>query len=134
MIVRTLGEARATPRKVVAETWESTRLVLRDDAVGFSFHITTMRAGTSTTMWYRNHFEAVYCISGTGEIQDERTGSTYLIEPGTIYVLDKHDRHTLVVKTEMELACVFNPPVTGRETHDETGAYPSEAEMTQVPA
>jgi L-ectoine synthase len=24
---------------------------------------------------------------------------------------------------------VFNPPVTGREVHDSTGAYPAEADM-----
>ncbi len=26
------------------------------------------------------------------------------------------------------MACVFNPPLHGKEVHDETGAYPLEAE------
>jgi L-ectoine synthase len=26
------------------------------------------------------------------------------------------------------MACTFNPPLNGREVHDETGAYPLEAE------
>ncbi len=26
----------------------------------------------------------------------------------------------------MLTACVFNPPVTGREVHDENGAYPAD--------
>ena len=29
----------------------------------------------------------------------------------------------------MTMACVFNPPLNGREVHDETGAYPLEAEV-----
>lgn len=128
MIVRTLEEAERTPRRVVSKTWESTRLLLKDDNMGFSFHITTMYAGTETEMCYRNHLESVYCISGEGEIRDLNTGEVHQIRPGTIYILDKHDPHVLTARTELKLACVFNPPVTGREVHDETGAYPLEGE------
>jgi L-ectoine synthase len=28
----------------------------------------------------------------------------------------------------MKLACVFNPPLSGKEVHDEKGVYPLEAE------
>lgn len=28
----------------------------------------------------------------------------------------------------MKLACVFNPPLNGREVHDASGVYPLEAE------
>src|SRR3546814_4266951 len=94
----------------------------------FSFHITTIYAGTELPMHYKNHFEAVYCISGKGSIEDLATGQTHEIRPGTFYGLDKHDRHILRGRTEMVMACAFNPPVTGREVHDETGAYPLEAE------
>jgi L-ectoine synthase len=45
-----------------------------------------------------------------------------------MYALDKNDRHTLRAQTEMKMACVFNPPLNGREVHDQTGAYPLEAE------
>lgn len=128
MIVRTLQEAEQTPRRVVAKTWESTRLLLKDDKMGFSFHITTIYAGTATEMCYRNHLEAVYCISGKGEIEDLTTGEVHQISPGTVYALDKHDPHILRAHSEMKMACVFNPPVTGREVHDETGAYPLQAE------
>lgn len=128
MIVRTLQEAERTPRRVVSRTWESTRLLLKDDKMGFSFHITTMYAGTETEMCYRNHLESVYCISGEGEIRDLNTGEVHQIRPGTIYILDKHDPHVVVARTALQLACVFNPPVTGREVHDETGAYPLEGE------
>jgi len=131
MIVRNLKDARKSTRRVVTKTWESTRLLLKNDNVGFSFHITTIYAGTSTPMCYRNHFESVYCISGTGEIEDSATGERHRIEPGVIYILDQHDEHVLHADTELALACVFNPPLNGLEVHDESGAYPLEAEAVE---
>jgi L-ectoine synthase len=128
MIVRTLKQARDSSRRVCAENWESARLVLRDDRVGFSFHITTIYAGTETPIWYKNHFESVYCIRGEGEIVDLDAETTHPIAPGTIYILDANDRHLLRAKTELELACVFNPALRGDETHDPDGAYPLEIE------
>jgi L-ectoine synthase len=128
MIVRVLTEAETTQRRVVSMSWESTRLVLRGDQMGYSFHITTIYAGTETHMEYQNHLETVYCMAGEGEVETVVDGKIYPIEPGTIYMLDKHDKHILRAKTEMKMACVFNPPVTGQEVHDETGAYPAVAE------
>ena len=128
MIVRDLAEANTTRRRVVSKGWESTRLLLKDDAMGFSFHITTIYAGAELPMHYRNHLECVYCISGEGSIEDLATGQVHEIRPGVMYALNDHDRHILRGRTEMVMACVFNPPVTGREVHDETGAYPLEAE------
>ncbi len=127
MIVRTLQEAEAGPRRITAKNWESTRLSLRDDGMGFSFHITTIYAGTETPIWYRNHLETVYCISGEGEVETVDDGKVYPISPGTVYMLNKHDRHLLRANTEMQMACVFNPPLHGTETHDENGVYPAEA-------
>lgn len=129
MIVRTLQTAQKTGRRVVSETWESTRLLLKKDNMGFSFHITTIYAGTETLIWYQNHLESVYCISGEGEIETCEDGAIYPITPGTIYILDKHDRHILRATTEMQMACVFNPALIGNEVHDENGVYPLEAEM-----
>ena len=128
MIVRTLAEAEQTRRRVVTPTWESTRLLLKDDAMGFSFHITTLYGGKETSMHYRNHLEAVYCISGEGEVETVADGKVYPIRPGTIYILDQNDAHILRAHSDMTTACVFNPPLNGREVHDETGAYPLEAE------
>jgi L-ectoine synthase len=124
MIVRDLQRAEATDRRIVTDNWESTRLVLRDDDMGFSFHITTIYAGTETRIWYRNHLEAVYCISGEGEVETLDDGKVHRIRPGVIYLLDRHDLHLLRGKTDMVLACVFNPPLVGDEVHDEDGVYP----------
>lgn len=128
MIVRTVQEAEQSERRVVAENWESTRLLLKGDNMGFSFHITTIYAGTETHIWYQNHLESVYCVSGSGEIETLADGKIYPIRPGTIYILDKHDEHLLRADSEMKMACVFNPPLNGKEVHDDSGVYPLEAE------
>jgi L-ectoine synthase len=149
MILRNLEDAERSDRRVVAENWESVRLLLKGDCMGFSFHITTIYPGTETHIWYKNHLESVYCIEGEGEVEVldgtddggvayavrfdepggvEQASVIYRIAPGTIYVLDKNDRHILRAKTTMKLACVFNPPLNGREIHDEDGAYPLDGE------
>lgn len=125
MIVRTLKEAESSDRRVVTKTWESTRMLLKDDNMGFSFHITTIYANTETHIWYQNHLESVYCMSGNGEIETIADGKIYPIEAGTLYILDKHDEHLLRGGSEdMKMACVFNPPLNGKEVHDENGVYP----------
>ncbi len=134
MIVRQLSEAEQSPRRIVSPdgNWESTRLLLKSDNVGFSFHITTIYAGADFRMHYQNHLESVYCISGSGEIQTLADERCYPISPGTIYILDKHDEHILRAHTEMKMACVFNPPLTGKEVHNEQGAYELEAEEIEA--
>jgi L-ectoine synthase len=99
-------------------------MLLNDDKMGFSFHITTIYADTETPMHYQQHLESVYCMAGTGEIKDLATGQVHAISPGTLYILDKHDKHILYAHTELSLACVFNPPLTGQEVHNKEGSYP----------
>lgn len=122
MIVRDLNEVKGT-RKVVSNGWDSVRMLLKSDGMGFSFHITTIYAGTEHTFHYKNHFESVYCVSGTGSIEDLGTGEVHQIRPGVMYALNLHDHHILRAETEMVMACVFNPPVTGREVHLPDGSY-----------
>lgn len=124
MIVRTIDSLDGTDRDVQADSWRSRRIVLAREDVGFSLHETVMYAGTETSMWYANHIEAVYCVEGHGVVTDDETGTSYAVGPGTLYLLDKHERHTVRPATDMRFVCVFNPPCTGRETHDENGVYP----------
>jgi len=99
-------------------------MLLGDDRMGFSFHITTIFAGSETPIWYKNHLESVFCINGNGEIETLDDGKVYPIKAGTIYILDQNDRHVLRGGTEdMVLACVFSPALNGREVHDKDGAY-----------
>jgi L-ectoine synthase len=103
--------------------WNSIRMLLKDDGMGFSFHITTIYKHSSIKMHYINHLESVYCISGCGEIIDLKHNKTFNIKPGTLYALNEHDNHILNCTEEMKLACVFNPPIKGDEVHNQYGAY-----------
>ena len=40
-----------------------------------------------------------------------------------MYALDKHDPHKVRAFTRIRSICVFLPALTGREIHDEDGAY-----------
>ena len=124
MIVKTLSELDGTDRDVRADTWRSRRFVLAKEGVGFSFHDTVLYAGTETSMWYANHIEAVYCVGGEGELVNDETGEVHPLRDGTRDLLDGHERHRVRAHTDLRMACVFNPPVTGREVHDERGVYP----------
>ena len=130
MIVRNLHEAEKTNRRIISPdgNWESTRLLLKDDEMGFSFHITTIYKGSDFEMHYKNHLESVYCISGEGEVETLTDGKKHPILPGTIYILNKNDKHVLRAFTEMKMACVFNPPLNGKEVHNAEGAYELESE------
>lgn len=124
MIVRHLNDITGTELDVDTKTWSSKRLLVKSDRVGFSLHDTTIKAGTETEIWYKNHVEAVYCIKGEGEIEVLESGEIYPISPGTLYVLNGHEKHLLRGKSEMRMICVFNPPTTGQEVHDAEGTYP----------
>jgi len=124
VIVRSIQDLAGTDRDVAHGNWVSRRFLLAKDGVGFSVNETTIRAGTETHMWYKNHTEAVYCVGGEGEIEDLTDGTVYPIADGTIYVLNGHEKHILRARTELRLICVFTPPLTGREVHDDEGAYP----------
>ncbi|MBI9074971.1 MAG: ectoine synthase [Desulfatibacillum sp.] len=126
MLVRQLDKIIGTDQDVAGDsgTWNSRRLLLKKDGMGFSLHDTIIHPGTETHLWYKNHLEAVYCIHGKGEIELVSSGELIPIVPGTMYALDKHDEHLLRASEELRLVCVFNPPLTGREDHDADGAYP----------
>ena len=124
MIVRSLSEIEDTDRDVQTPNWRSKRIVLAKEGVGFSVHETVMYAGTVNDFWYANHIEAVFVTEGEGELLDKETGTTYQLGPGSLYLLNGNERHQVRPRTQMRTVCVFNPPVTGREVHDENGVYP----------
>jgi L-ectoine synthase len=134
MIVRKLQEIRKSDLNVKSDGWESARLLLKDDGMGFSYHVTTMYAGKELHMHYQNHLEAVLVLKGEGTIEDLGTGITHQLAAGVMYALNNHDKHIVRPSTDILCVCVFNPPVTGREVHDETGAYPADPEIGREPA
>jgi L-ectoine synthase len=123
MIVRTLDEITDTDRDAGGDGWRALRLITRDDGLGFSLSETTVDAGTVLDLWYKHHEEACYVIEGEAEITERETGTLHRIGPGSAYA-PRYEPHTVRVITPLRLVCVFNPALTGRETHDADGSYP----------
>ncbi|MFB5664231.1 ectoine synthase [Alteribacillus sp. HJP-4] len=124
MKVVKLEDILGTDQEVDNGNWVSRRLILKSDNMGYSVHDTIIRAGTETHIWYQNHLETVYCIEGEGEVETLSDNKIYPITADTVYALDKNDEHLLRAKKDMRMVCVFNPPISGREVHDENGVYP----------
>ena len=103
----------------------STRALVEKDGMGFGLNKTVIPKGGPYHWQYPYHLEACYCIKGRGELIDLATGIKHLITPDVCYVLDNHDDHTFEAFEDTVLISVFNPPLTGHETHDENGHYPS---------
>lgn len=129
MIIRDLHELKNTDKAVSDARWTSVRMLLAGDGMGFSFHITTLEAGSEHQFHYKNHFESVYCMSGKGSITDVATGEVHEIRPGVMYALDQHDKHIVRADEELVMACCFNPPVTGTEVHQADGSYAAAPEV-----
>lgn len=101
----------------------SMRPVLAKDGMGFSVHKTLIRRGEKGYWHYKYHLESCYCISGKGILTNLETDIQYEITPDVIYSLDNHDRHSFEALTDVVLISIFNPPVTGNETHNADGSY-----------
>ncbi|MGM9488561.1 ectoine synthase [Ideonella sp. YS5] len=119
MFVKSLADVEADGLCVEWGAGTSHRLLTSRDGMGFTVCHTVVRAGTESLLQYRNHLEACYCIAGEGEVEDME-GNVFPIQPGDIYVLDKHDRHVLRggKATDLILVSVFNPPLKGDERHN----------------
>lgn len=104
--------------------FSSLRLLLESDGMGFGLTQTTIPKGDPQRWHYKNHLEACFCIEGTGELTNEKTGEAFMITPGACYVLDNHDPHIFESLTnKVVLVCVFNPPLKGNEVHQPDGSY-----------
>lgn len=124
MKVVKLDDIKGTDRAVDGGNWISYRLLTKDDNMGYSVNETIIRAGTETHIHYKNHLEAVYCIEGHAEVETLSDGKVHTIKANTLYALDEHDEHLLRGIEDARMVCVFNPPLSGREVHDENGVYP----------
>lgn len=101
----------------------SERFLLAKDGMGFSLHRTLIPKGEPQHWHYKNHLEACYCVSGGGRLVNLKTRQEFVITPDTLYALDEHDDHTFQALEDTVLISVFNPPVTGKEVHQEDGSY-----------
>jgi mannose-6-phosphate isomerase-like protein (cupin superfamily) len=108
----------------------SNRILLKEDNCGFTLTKTVVAPGTRHFQHYKNHIESCYCVSGKGILTKADTGEEFEIEQDTTYILDSYDPHYFEAVEETVLICVFNPPLTGREVHDEEGSYPAQKNST----
>ena len=118
MIIRKLDEVKT----VEWGNGLSRRFLLEADGMGYTMTDTIVNKGTKSLLEYENHLEACYCIEGEAELTERDTGVVHWIGPGSVYS-PEHDRHTIRVISPLRLVCVFNPALTGRETHDADGSY-----------
>ncbi|WP_322864931.1 ectoine synthase [Aquicoccus sp. G2-2] len=124
MIVRHLEDILGSEAHVKGEAFESRRVLLAADGLGYSLHDTVVKEGSEQYLHYKHHVESNYCIAGEGEVENVATGEVFPLRPGTLYTLDRHEAHILrALKGEMRLVCIFTPALTGREVHDEDGSY-----------
>jgi L-ectoine synthase len=123
MIVRSLASILDTPAHVKGDAFESRRILLAADGLGYSLHDTICKAGTKQHLHYKNHVETNYVIEGQGTVENAASGKVYDLSPGTVYVLDRHEAHILRARTDMRIVCIFTPALTGQETHDADGSY-----------
>lgn len=125
MIVRTLASILNTAAHVKGDAFESRRILLAADGLGYSLHDTLCKAGTEQHLEYKNHVETNYVIEGVGEVANVATGQVWPLGPGTVYVLNHHEAHLLRATTDLRIICVFTPALTGQEKHDASGSYPA---------
>jgi L-ectoine synthase len=123
MFVKHLNDILGTPHHVTGDAFESRRILLAADGLGYSLHDTIVKAGSVQRLHYKNHVEANYCIAGEGEVENAETGQVWPLSPGSLYVLDNHDPHIIRARTDLRLVCIFTPALTGLEKHDKDGSY-----------
>ena len=93
MIVRSLNDIIDSPRDVRGAAWASRRFLLAEDGVGYTLTETSIVAGSEQILWYKYHVESNYVIEGEGEVENMATGEAFALAPGSIYVLDQHEKH-----------------------------------------
>ncbi|MDU8927247.1 ectoine synthase [Alisedimentitalea sp. MJ-SS2] len=124
MIVKQLDDILGTNDHVVGEAFESRRILLAADGLGYSLHDTVVAPGSVQVLEYKNHVESNYCIAGGGTVENVATGEVFPLRPGSLYTLDGHERHIIRAGDDgLRFICIFTPALTGQEVHDEDGSY-----------
>ena len=119
--VKTLPEERKV--KCPKGGFVSNRILLEEDNMGYTMTKTVIPAGRREFWHYKDHLESCYCVSGYAQITHAKNGDHFEIKPDVTYVLDNNDPHYFEAFEETVLICVFNPPLTGKEVHQEDGSY-----------
>lgn len=128
MIIAEKDKLQGTDRDASGPGWESLRLLVRSDGMGFSMTETKVLPGAKLVLEYKHHVEACYCVGGTGTVIEVQSGQSHAIRPGVLYAPNAHDRHEVHVPSggePLHLICVFSPALEGDEVHGPDGSYPA---------
>lgn len=128
MIISDKAALTGTQRDARGQGWESLRLLIRSDGMGFSMTETRVLPGAVLRLQYKHHIEACYCIGGAGEVVELASGAVHAITAGVMYAPNAHERHEVRVPAggeALHLICVFLPALEGDEVHGPDGSYPA---------
>ena len=128
MIIADKKTLNGTKRNASGPGWQSLRLLVRSDGMGFSMTETHVLPGAVLRLQYKHHVEACYCIAGSGTVVELNSGKRHEIVPGILYAPNSHDHHEVRVPEDGEtlhLICVFSPGLEGNEVHGPDGSYPA---------
>ena len=102
MLIRTLEDVRGTDRyKVLLNgALHSARYLAAVDGMGFSLHVNRSKPCPPMPLWYKNHWEANYIISGVINVTDLTTQQTWKLGPDDLYQVGPNDRHYFEVVEE----------------------------------
>jgi L-ectoine synthase len=118
MFCRHVDDVVGTERDVAGNGWKSRRVILARDGLKYSVHETILDAHVTLRFKYTAHRETVYCIDGSGLVQNVTTGETWKFRPGSIYSVGIGDDHVVKTETKMKLLCIFDPPLESNEEAD----------------
>lgn len=121
-VERALAEIEGTERDVFWGAGYSKRLLVKRDGLGFAFCVTIGHADKDSPLEYRNHLESCYYIEGAGEYvwRDGRREIETEDGEGTVFVMNRHDAHRMVIRDESVCLSIFTPAIEGTEAHDFT--------------
>jgi L-ectoine synthase len=133
MLIRTLEEMENGGRLITINQGKSSALRMLNQADGMGFSLSEARGqpGGNATLWYKNHWEANYVRQGSGTLEDLTTGQVWNLKPGTLYCVGPRDRHRLQNDggDGFRMISIFNPPLSGGESHDADGSYPPNGDI-----
>lgn len=133
MFVRTQDEVRAMGNEKVLGNGKiiSLRMLTAADRLGFSLSDVRIKANTVLDLWYKYHWEANQVLHGCLQVTDLNLNDKHTLKAGDVYCVGPSDKHRLSTQTGVHLLSIFNPPLSGQETHDQDGSYPPDG---QIPA
>ena len=134
MFVRTPDDLAAAGRVVSLNNGAvtSARVITAADGIGFSYNENRIPAGSSFKLWYKNHWEGNYVVSGGGLVTHLETGETVALKAGILYVVGPNDPHRIEITEDIHVLSIFCPALKGDERHDADGAYPASGPVPQT--